>query len=455
MWIWARVFEAALKPRSWTAGKTFPAASGEPPVHDNTRAEQPRPLSKASRRWLGYVAPLVILAAAACASQEPAPASEQPDSVRSAPGETQTGPATVPLTRMGVERAFPTLSFREPVYLTYSDDGANRLFVVERAGVIAVFDDDETVTSADTFLDIRQRVNDAGREEGLLGMAFDPQYATNGYFYVYYSASDPRRSVLSRFSVSATSPDLADPNSELVIMQVPQPFKNHNGGHLAFGPDGYLYIGLGDGGSGGDPHGNGQNTATLLGSVLRIDVSAASLERPYRVPPDNPFAGMSRARGEIWAYGLRNPWRFAFDRETGDLWAADVGQNRYEEIDIIRPGLNYGWNIMEGSQCYPRGDLSCAQEGLEPPIIDYGHRDGCSVTGGYLYRGLRLPSLRGAYVYGDFCSGKIWALRYDGSRVTEHLEIADSGPHISSFGEDQAGELYILAFDEGYIYRLR
>ena len=340
------------------------------------------------------------------------------------------------------------------VHLTYPDDGSDRLFLTLQPGRIMVFPNDQGVASANTFLDIRDQVRDAGNEEGLLGLAFDPDYGRNGYFYVYYSADGPRRSVISRFSASQDDRNRADPTSERIILEITQPFSNHNGGQLIFGPDGYLYIGLGDGGSGGDPRRNGQDPTTLLASILRIDVSAIDSEGTYGIPDDNPFAGQGGGvRGEIWAYGLRNPWRFTFDRQTGDLWAADVGQNRYEEVDIIRPGANYGWNVMEGFHCFDPS-RNCNQDGLELPVVEYGRGDGCSITGGYVYRGTRLQSLYGGYVYGDFCSGKIWALRHDGTQVTEHLELVDSSLRISSFGEDQSGELFILSFDEK-IYRLR
>ncbi len=317
-----------------------------------------------------------------------------------------------------------------------------------------VFSNEQNAASASTFLDIRGQVNDRGNEEGLLGLAFDPDYTSNGYFYVYYSASSPRRSIISRFSVSPDDFNIADHNSERVILEVPQPFANHNGGQIVFGSDGYLYVGLGDGGSRGDPGLNGQDPSTLLGTILRIDVSSIDRDGEYTIPSDNPFVGQGGGvRGEIWAYGLRNPWRFTFDRELGDLWAADVGQNRFEEVDIIKPGRNYGWNVMEGFHCFQPSN-GCNQEGLELPVFEYGRDDGCSVTGGYVYRGSRLPSLYGAYVYGDFCTGKIWALRYDGTKVTEQRLLIDSDLQISSFGEDQSRELFILAFD-GRIYRLR
>ena len=355
---------------------------------------------------------------------------------------------------MVVEYGFPGLFLAGMVAMAYPNDDTNRVFVALQPGQIVAFANDRGVQSTGLFLDITDKVSDQGREEGLLGLAFDPEYRDNAYFYVYYSAAEPRRSVLSRFSADGTDPNVADPDSERIILEVEEPYANHNGGQVVFGPDGYLYVGLGDGGSGGDPHGNGQDPSTLLGSILRIDVSSVDAEGTYAIPPDNPFAGRAdEARGEVWAYGLRNPWRFTFDRLTGDLWAADVGQNRFEEVDVIEPGLNYGWNIMEGFNCFQSSEDTCDTRGLTMPVVEYGHEDGCSVTGGYVYRGSRLPSLYGAYVYGDFCSGKIWALRYDGSRVTEHMQIADSRLEITSFGEDQSGELYILAFDEK-IYRL-
>ena len=237
------------------------------------------------------------------------------------------------------------------------------------------------------------------------------------------------------------------------MLEVPQPFKNHNGGHLAFGPDGYLYIGLGDGGSRGDPHGNAQDTTNLLGSILRIDVSSASSRHPYAIPPDNPFVGLGAGvREEIWAYGLRNPWRFSFDTVSGDLWAGDVGQGGYEEVNIIRPGLNYGWNIKEGLHCY-QSSKKCPELNSEPPIVEYSHTAGkCSITGGYVYRGTSLPSLAGAYVYGDFCTGQIWAFRSDGAGVTEHSELLHADAEIYSFGQDQQGEIFVLL--PTHIYRL-
>ena len=340
-----------------------------------------------------------------------------------------------------VERVFPDLSFQEPTNLVQPDGASDLMFVTEQRGTIYALSAGNP-QQANIFLDITDRVNKGGNEEGLLGLAFDPDYQENGYFYVYYSADGPRRSVLSRFSLDQENTDVADPQSEVIVMEIAEPYSNHNGGQLAFGPDGYLYVGLGDGGGGGDPDGNGQNLGTLLGSILRIDVSG--LSGGYTIPADNPFVDTEGARAEIWAFGLRNPWRFSFDSETGLLWAGDVGQGSWEEIDIITGGANYGWNIMEGLHCYspPSG---CDQSGLSLPIAEYDHSQGrCSITGGYVYRGDQIPSLQGYYIYGDYCSGDIWALAYDGSVVTENTLLAESGLSITSFGEDLAGTLYIL-----------
>ena len=425
--LWVAVFLAA-------AAVLLPAACGQDVV------ELPTPVSAPSP---------AVAAGEPTTAQVPSPSADAPTPAPAA--DTPTPVEARPLAPVELEPAFPGIEFDRMVFLTYAEDESGRLFVVLQPGRIVVFENDPGVESARTFLDIRERVNDAGNEEGLLGLAFDPAFAENGHFYLYYTASRPRRSVVSRFSASPGDPNRADADSEIVFLEVEQPYRNHNGGHLAFGPDGMLYVGLGDGGSGGDPRGNGQDTSTLLGNILRIDVSALDELGGYAVPPDNPFAaGDGAARGEIWAYGLRNPWRFGFDRETGDLWAADVGQNRYEEVDIIRPGGNYGWNVMEGSHCFRRE--SCDSRGLEMPVAEYGRDGGCSVTGGYVYRGRRMPSLYGAYLYGDFCSGKIWALRHDGAAVTEQMQIADTGLSISSFGEGPSGEVYVLTF-EGAVYR--
>lgn len=373
----------------------------------------------------------------------------------------EAGPGDLP--RVLMLREFPSLSFRRPVCITNAGDGRNRLFVLEQRGRIMVFENRSDVPNARVFLDINDKVFMRHNEEGLLALAFHPDYKKNGQFYVYYSANDPRRGVLARFNVSSDDPNRADPDSEQVILEVGQPYGNHNGSTVAFGPDGYLYMSLGDGGWMGDPQGNGQNLGTLLGTILRIDVDHEADGKAYSIPADNPFVGRDGARGEIWAYGLRNVWRMSFDRETGDLWAGDVGQNLFEEIDVIVKGGNYGWNAREGFHAYNGSDASGP---FVDPVIEYPRSDGLSVTGGYVYRGTVNPRLRGAYVYADYVSGTIWALRRENGAVTMHRAIYEPSSRrrfISTFGEDEAGELYICAFDrldgrgddEGRIYVLR
>jgi len=353
-----------------------------------------------------------------------------------------------------VQEAFPELSFTNPVDLQHPGDGTDRLFVVEQQGNIYVFENDASVSDKTLFLDITNRVDNTGNEEGLLGLAFHPNYENNGYFYVNYTANNPDRTIISRFEVSANNADQADAASETVILTYEQPFSNHNGGQIAFGPDGYLYIASGDGGSGGDPQGNGQNRATLLGNILRIDVDNTSGNNNYAIPPDNPFVNNNQGyREEIFAYGLRNPWRFSFDPATGRLFTGDVGQADLEEIDIIQSGGNYGWNIMEGTQCFVNDN--CDTSGLILPIWEYGHSQGnASITGGFVYRGPTLNNLTGLYIYADFASGRIWALDISDIDNPENTELLDTDLLISSFGVDDENELYICAFD-GKIYRLQ
>ena len=368
---------------------------------------------------------------------------------------------------LALQRAFPNLSFSQLTNLAQPKGESGRLFVTEQRGKVWGFPHQEDAAQPELFLDLTGLVSQGHNEEGLLGLAFDPAFQQNGHFFVYYSAAEPRRSVLSRFSVSGSDPNKADKNSELVVMEIPQPAGNHNGGQLAFGADGYLYVGLGDGGGSGDPYGNGQDLSTLLGSILRIDISEASKGKPYTVPPDNPFVGNAAARGEIWAYGLRNPWRFSFDTgsgatgpgssgygeaTTGQLWVGDVGQNLREEINLVQKGLNYGWNLMEGTACFP-SHTECGPAGLELPVAEYGRNAGCSVIGGYVYRGRSIPSLFGAYVFGDYCSGSIWAVRLNEGSGPEQLLLVDSQLNITSFGKDQSGEIYILSRNSG-IYQL-
>ncbi|HTK82319.1 MAG TPA: PQQ-dependent sugar dehydrogenase [Bacteroidota bacterium] len=345
---------------------------------------------------------------------------------------------------------FPNLSFGSPVGLYEPGDGTNRLFVVEQAGRIRAFQNDSLVTSTKMFLDITDSIASGG-ELGLLGLAFHPQYASNGYFYVDYTRNNPLRTVISRFQVSS-NPDSAIRASELVLLEQPQPFDNHNGGQLAFGPDGYLYIGFGDGGSGGDPFGNGQDKSTMLGKILRINVDSAAGGKQYSIPADNPFYNNdSGFVQEIFTVGMRNPWRFSFDKPTSRLWVGDVGQNQWEEIDTAVNGGNYGWNIMEGDHCYNSG--SCNQTGLSLPVWEYFHNNGrCSITGGFVYRGSSLPSLYGKYVYGDLCSGEVFTLKLNqlGPPTNELLLNAEM---MSSFGVDKFQELYMCAYSEGRIYK--
>jgi glucose/arabinose dehydrogenase len=339
----------------------------------------------------------------------------------------------------GIQVAFPGLIFSQPVGVYSANDGSNRLFVVEQAGIIRVFQNSATTDTSTVFLDISNQVLFGG-EQGLLGLAFHPNFSSNGYFYLDYVAPNPTRTIIVRYTVVAGNPNVADKTSEFVILEIAQPFSNHKGGQIAFGPDGYLYVGMGDGGSGGDPLGNGQNRATLLGKILRIDVNSPSAGRNYGLPADNPFVGNTLGyKEEIFAYGFRNPWRFSFDSATGKLWVGDVGQDRMEEIDVVEKGKNYGWNIMEGSLTYSPG----SQVGLELPIYEYDHTLGNAIIGGYVYHGSALAELAGNYVYGDYGSGKIWALAANGTNVL----LADSNLSISAFGLDQNKELYICAFD--------
>ncbi len=332
--------------------------------------------------------------------------------------------------------------------LTHAGDGSQRNFVVSQLGQIYVFPNQTDVKEARVFLDIRDRVQDWRKdaEEGLLGLAFHPDYKSNGYFYVCYSSSlEPRTSIISRFRVSASDPDKADPASEQIVMKIPQPFSNHNGGSITFGHDGYLYIALGDGGGRNDPLGHGQNLGTLMGSLLRIDVDHTEAGKNYSVPKDNPFLNREGAQPEIYAYGFRNIWRLTVDRSTGDLWAADVGQDFWEEVNIVRKGGNYGWSVREASYPFNNKPVTSSDE-LVAPVWEYDHQLGKSITGGFVYRGKRLPELQGMYVYADFISGRIWALKYDQAqkKVTSNMSIASTGFPVLAFGEDEAGEMYYM-----------
>ena len=346
---------------------------------------------------------------------------------------------------------------RSPVHVTHAGDGSGRIFVVEQAGRIRILDNG--VVLPVPFLDLASLIPPrliAGGEQGLLSVAFPPGFAAKRYFYVNYTRAPDGATVVARYRVSAGDANVADPASEEVILTIPQPFANHNGGQLAFGPDNNLYIGMGDGGSGGDPLNNGQSPGTLLGKLLRIDVESGV--QPYKVPPDNPFLLSAGFLPEIWALGLRNPWRFSFDRGTGDLYIGDVGQANFEEIDFQPAGSpggqNYGWNIMEGDSCYPPGTVGCNRTGLALPVFVYDHSLGCSVTGGHVYRGSAIPSLQGVYLFGDLCSTRIWGIRKNGVAWDNAVLADNTGLTITTFGEDESGNVYVVNYANGDLLQI-
>lgn len=359
--------------------------------------------------------------------------------------------------KLALKRVFESANLSQPLALIElpvntvkaagaMSSAARTWYVLEQAGRVLRLEQVGTTLKSTVFVDIRKRVDSGPNEAGLLGMAVDPQFLKNGRMYLSYTRSgSPLVSVLSRFFSDDGGRTLAI-DSEQVLLEVEQPYSNHNGGNIRFGPDGYLYYGLGDGGAAGDPDGNGQNIQTVLGSLLRVDVSG---DGAYQVPRDNPFVGEA-GRPEIFAYGLRNPWRWSFDRKTGDLWLADVGQNTWEEVNVITRGGNYGWSLREGAHCYS-GD--CRVPGLIEPVAEYSHDDGCSVTGGYVYRGKTVSDLQGVYLFGDYCSGKIWGLLPKGDGLYERRLLIESDLNIASFAEDQAGEIYVLDIG-GKVFRI-
>lgn len=424
---------------------------------------------RAAGRGLGRVAVILLLGAllmAACRPASPAtPAApgeesiieetepypppegeveESPESGEPYPPPAETPPTEAPAPAFPDPESFSwktvVSGLQKPVDLSGAGDGSGRAFILEQPGRILILKNGELLSTP--FLDIRQRVGSSSSEQGLLGIAFHPQYAQNGYFFVNYTDRGGD-TVVARFQVSA-DPDQADAGSERVLLRVEQPYPNHNGGGMAFDNDGYLYISLGDGGSAGDPLGSGQSLQTLLGKLLRIDVNQ---ETGYAIPPDNPFAA-GGGLPEIWAYGLRNAWRFSFDRLTGDLYIADVGQNRWEEIDFLPAGAaggaNFGWNYREGSQPYPAGGEPPAGLALVDPVWEYGRDQGCSVTGGYVYRGAALPQMQGIYLFGDYCSGKVWGLLHTPGGEWRQKLLFETGLPVSSFGLDDSGEIYLL-----------
>ncbi len=381
---------------------------------------------------------------------------------QSQPAET-AGSNTLP--KLELKAAYPGLKLPLPLWLGAPPDGSKRFFAMGQDGRVWILPSDRESKEAKVFLDIVDRKPHEQYEEGLIGLAFHPQFKSNGKFYIFYNQQFPKRSVLSEMQVSASDPDKADLATERVLLEIPKPYWNHNAGCLQFGPDGYLYVAVGDGGQNGDPHNFGQSLHVIYGKILRIDVNSRAGRVPYGIPKDNPFVGNvdSDLRPETWAYGLRNPWRFSFDRQTGDLWVGDVGQDKWEEIDFVVKGGNYGWSDWEGFHQFREKPLG--KDWIEP-VIEYAHNPalakegrfpnhsvGSSVIGGYVYRGHKLPKLSGVYVYADYVVGTVWGLRYEGGKLTADGTLVKSNPTrpITSFGEDADGELYVTAFD-GRIY---
>jgi glucose/arabinose dehydrogenase len=375
-----------------------------------------------------------------CAECRPLPSGEgRPTASPTSPPDTNLESLEI-----GLESVVDGLD--APLFATGAGDGTGRVFVVEQTGAVRVVVDDEL--AAEPFLDISNLVI-AGGEQGLLGLAFHPDYATNGRFFVDYTDTFGN-TVVAEYRVSESDESRADAGSARILLTIDQPFANHNGGALAFGLDGYLYIATGDGGSAGDPLGNGQDLGSLLGKLLRIDVGTGE-GSAYSIPPDNPFVDRSGARPEIWAFGLRNPWRFSFDEPAGTLWIADVGQDELEEVNRVSAdsgGLDYGWNAMEGPLCFqpPEG---CKRSGRVRPLTWYSHSEGCSVTGGYVYRGRMFPLLRGVYLFSDYCSGTIWGVKASGSGSRPPTVLSGTGRSVSSFGVDEDGEIYITDIAAG------
>lgn len=365
----------------------------------------------------------------------------------------------------GYQIAFPNLpNFSSPIEVTNAGDGTNRIFVAQQRGLVYVFNNSPTVSVRKTFINLTSKVSQSGSELGLLGLAFHPDYENNRYFYVDYTkdttigGNASWKTIVSRFTTSISNPDTAVLSTEVILFSVIQPYTNHNGGKLAFGNDGYLYISLGDGGSGGDPQGNGQNKSTFLGKILRINVDSAANGNQYSIPTTNPFYGnLNGWKEEIYAYGLRNMWKFSFDYPTDRLWGGDVGQGAYEEIDLIENGKNYGWNKMEGFHCYPSNSCDTTGYGFTRPVWEYNHTTGgISITGGYVYRGSALPGLYGKYIYADYGTGRIWGLTYNGTGMVTNDSLQKTTFSISTFGVDENNELYFCRYSGslGNLYRL-
>ena len=410
------------QPQPTTQGRTTGSSTTEPSPTEQpqpTTTEQPTQAETAAQEEPSE-------------TTSPPPASDPPEQQQEAQRDA-AGDGNVAL---AVERILDGRAFEQPIELSALPDGS--LLIAEQRGSITRYIGDEGGIEQVGVLDLTDRVRFGG-ENGLLSFALHPDLQSVPYIYVYYSLNDANATRLSRFRIVQGAALLA---SELVIMEIAQPYANHNGGAVRFGPDGMLYLGLGDGGAAGDPQGHGQNRETLLGSIIRIDVADIDTSTPYRIPTDNPFLGVADVRPEIWAYGLRNPWRMTFDVATGDLWVGDVGQDRLEEIALVRAGENHGWNVFEGSECFRSPDQCDALENHTPPIAVVQHPSGCSVTGGVVYRGAAIPELSGHYIFGDYCAGIVWSIAPDGV-VTERLQLDEA---IASFGVDLDGEVYILVF---------
>jgi len=435
-------------PGSSSAGPT----TGRSPAPPSAASPPPSPS--------GSVPP----SASASAGAEPSPDATPPPALTPAPTAAPTprpsvAPTPRPATGFNPARVAVTLKSiatinGRPLAVANAGDGSGRLFIADQEGRIWIMRDGAVLDQP--LLDIAGRVSCCG-ERGLLGIAFHPDFPADPRVFVDYT-DNGGDTVVSSFVVPAGTPDRADAGSEVEILTFAQPYANHNGGALAFGMDGFLYISTGDGGSAGDPQGNGQRLDTLLGKILRIDVDAASGGDPYAVPGSNPFVGRSGARGEIWLTGLRNPWRMSFDRTTGDLWIGDVGQGNWEEIDVARSsaggGANYGWNKMEGNHCYPIGS-SCTKTGLTLPATEYNHGGGrCTVIGGGVYRGAAYSILRGGYLFADYCSGTIWGIVASKNGIQSPVAMGSTGSGLAGFGESEDGELYVVNVSNGRLYRI-
>ena len=421
----AAVLVAACTPSDTGRATVSPAASSTSPASGTPTAEASEPVSAGSP------------ATAAPATQAPA------DGSGSAAAPTPAPPA---LDRVTLRIEDVADGFASPLYATGDGTGSGRLYVVEQSGIVRVIEPDGTVRR-EAFLDVSDRIS-AGGERGLLGLAFHPRHAGNGLFYVDYTDRDGN-TVIAEMRRASGSAVRADPASERVLLRIDQPYPNHNGGMIDFGPDGFLYVGMGDGGAGGDPENRARDLSTLLGKILRVDVDGRDPGLEYAISADNPYVGRAGARPEIWASGLRNPWRFSFDPKTGDLWVGDVGQSAWEEVSRLTAaggggrGADLGWRLMEGRACYdpPAG---CPTDGLTMPLAVYGHDLGCAVTGGYVYRGAAQPALDGLYLFSDSCSGRVWAVDAAGPDAQEPVVLAETGRPIVSFGRGDDGELYVV-----------